>query len=204
VALATIALWFPLASRADSEAGTPSPFVDGEPLLGLQVGGGFGLPAFGTSKKGELRDTRVFGVFPRWGIGLSDTVARGTFYEGNWEFDVEPMVLLNYNPRFGWALGGTLFLHYNFTEAEHLGALVPFIEGGAGGAHLAFDLKGEADGFVFPLQASFGLHWLAFPKTALTGSIGYYHLSNAGTRYPNEGINMVSIKVGITTFPWLE
>lgn len=72
---------------------------------------------------------------------------------------MEPMVLLNFHPRSGWAAGGSLLLHYNFLGE---GAIVPFIEGGAGASNLAFRLDDQSDGFTFPLQASVGLHALAF------------------------------------------
>jgi hypothetical protein len=201
MALVAFALAIPWVSDAETASDLPTPFAYGAQQFGLLVGGGFGLPIFGAESH-ELRNLRMLGVFGRWGVGLSDPLARGEFYEGNLEFDVEPMVLLNYVPRDGWAAGGSLLLHYNFFDAEHPGAIVPFIEGGGGGAHLAFRLEdGEADGFVFPLQASVGVHALTFSRAALTASLGYYHLSNAGMRFPNEGINLVMIRIGFTAFP---
>src|SRR5262249_11262075 len=148
------------------------------------AGGGFGIPMFGNRNSRENR-ARIFGVFPRWGIGLSDPLQRGTLLEGNIELDVEPMLLLNYQPRDGWAAGGSLLLHYNFLGH---GELVPFIEGGIGASHLAFRLEYQHDDFAFPLQASLGLHVFAAAREALTASIGYYHLSNARIYYPNTGI----------------
>ena len=175
-----------------------APFSYGAQQIGLLAGGGFGLRMFGNRDPDEDQP-RIFAVFGRWGIGLSDPLAQDTFYTGNVELDVEPMLLLNYQPRSGWAAGGSLLLHYNFLAAGE--SLVPFVEGGGGASHLDFDLTSQSDGFTFPLQASLGLHAFASPRAAVTASVGYYHLSNAGLRYPNWGINTVMIRIGATFFP---
>lgn len=196
-ALALAALLIPLESGGEVLAGQAAPFSYGAQQVALLAGGGFGLPMFGNHDR-EEDQPRIFGVFGRWGIGLSDPLAQGTFYTGNVELHVEPMLLLNYQPQDGWAAGGSLLLHYNFLGA---GAIVPFIEGGGGASHLDFDLESQSDGFTFPLQASIGFHAFASPRAAVTASAGYYHLSNAGTRYPNAGINAVMIRIGATFFP---
>jgi lipid A 3-O-deacylase len=195
--LALAALLIPLESRGEALAGHAAPFSYGAQQIALLAGGGFGLRMFGNHDPHEDQP-RIFGVFGRWGIGLSDPLAQGTFYTGNVELDVEPMLLLNYQPQDGWAAGGSLLLHYNFLDA---GAIVPFVEGGGGASHLDFDLESQSDGFTFPLQAAIGFHAFASPRTAVTASLGYYHLSNAGLRYPNWGINTVMIRIGATFFP---
>lgn len=195
--LALAALLIPAESRGEASSGPAAPFSHGAQQVALLAGGGFGLPIFG-NRDPDKDQPRIFGVFGRWGIGLSDPLAQGTFYTGNVELDVEPMLLLNYQPRSGWAAGGSLLLHYNFLGA---GAIVPFIEGGGGASHLDFDLDSQSDGFSFPLQASLGFHAFVSRRAAFTASAGYYHLSNAGLRYPNWGINAVMIRIGATYFP---
>lgn len=190
--LAAVALVLP--ARADPPSEPAAPFSYGTQQIGLLVGGGFGLPV---EAHLDVDHTRMFGVFPRWSIGLSDPLARGEFYEGNVELVLQPMVLLNFRPRDGWAAGGSFLLHYNFLRA---GAIVPFVEGGAGMSDMQFRLDDEADGFTYPLEASLGFHLPVFERAALTASIGYYHLSNAGREYPNWGINALMIRLGITTF----
>jgi len=139
----------------------------------------------------------MVGLFPRWAVGLSDPLAHGAFYEGNLELDVEPMALLNLQPRSGWAAGGALLLHYNLVD---FGSIVPFVEAGGGAGGLRFHFHGESDGLVFPLQASIGFHALTFSRGAFTTSVGYYHLSNAGLRHPNQGVNAVLLRIGFTAF----
>ena len=196
--LAAVALALP--ARADPPSVLAAPFSYGTQQIGLLVGGGFGLPV---RIHKDVDDTRMFGVFPRWSIGLSDPLARGELYEGNVELIVQPMVLLNFAPRNGWAAGGSFLLHYNFLHYNFLraGAIVPFVEGGAGMSDMQFRLEDEADGFTFPLEVSLGFHLPAFERGAFTASVGYYHLSNAGMRYPNYGINAVMVRIGTTFFP---
>jgi hypothetical protein len=196
VALAALAVVFPVALRADPTPESEGPFAHGAQQFGLQVGGAFGFAAARPDRL-DVDHTRMFGVFPRWGIGLSDPLARGTFYEGNVELDLEPMALFNFDPRSGWAAGGSLILHYNFLRGS---SIVPYVEGGGGFSDLQFRLRDQSDGFTFPLQVSLGLHWRAFPNEALTLSVGYFHLSNAALRYPNWGINAAMVRIGITAF----
>jgi hypothetical protein len=182
-------------AHGDPRSDAASPFAYGEQQFGLLAGGGFGLAI---RPHLDVDHTRMFGLFPRWGIGLSYPLARGEFYEGNFELDLQPMVLLNYRPRDGWAAGGSFVLHYNFLRAQ---PIVPFIEAGAGMSDLQFRLQDESDGFTYPLEGTLGVHVPVSDHTALTASVGYYHLSNAGRELPNFGINAVMVRLGFTLSP---
>jgi len=193
VALATtVGLVFSASGDPPSEISAP--FSYGKQQVALLVGGGIALPI---RPNLDIDHARMFGVFPRWGIGLSDPLARGEFYEGNLELDVQPIVLLNFAPRSGWAAGGEALFRYNFLRA---GSMVPFIEGGAGVSDMQFRLDDEADGLTYPLEVSLGVHIPVSEHTALTASVGYYHLSNAGRALPNFGLNLVMIRLGLTAF----
>jgi hypothetical protein len=195
---ALVALALPLAAQADPQPELTNQFCYGCQQLGLLVGGGFGAPIFGARDR-EVDHTRVFGVFPRWSIGVTDPLARGAFYQGNIDFGLEPLALFNYDPRDGWAAGACLLLRYNFLGTG--GPIVPFIEGHAGGSYMKFRLDGQTDGFTYPLEFAVGAQVLTSERTALTASLGYYHLSNAGRHYPNLGINGIMVNVGFTAFP---
>src|SRR5262245_13239541 len=105
----------PLASRADP-ASEPARFCYECQQLDVAVGGGWGIPLF-TGTEREVEHTRTFEALARWSIGVTDPVARGAFYEGNLQFGLEPLVILNFDPRDGWAAGGCAVLHYNFLAA---------------------------------------------------------------------------------------
>jgi len=191
-----IAALLPSTSRAGSTAELAAPFSYGGQQIALLAGSAFAVPIFGSNRR-EIDHTHIVGLFPRWAIGLSDPLARGAFYEGNVELDVQPMVLLNFDHYSGWVAGGSLLLHYNFLRG---GRIVPFVEGGAGASYLAFHLRDQADGLTYPLEASLGFHVLSFLRGAVTASVGYYHLSNARRRYPNLGVNAVMIRLGLLAF----
>jgi hypothetical protein len=93
VALA-LAFSIPPASFADPPSDLSSDFCYGCEQIGLLVGGGFGIPIFGSDDH-EVDHTRIFGVFPRWSIGVTDPLARGELYEGNFDFGIEPLALFN-------------------------------------------------------------------------------------------------------------
>ena len=200
VAIALAALVLPFASRAQSISAPsePSdPFCYGCQQIGLTVAGGFGVAIFGGDDH-EVDETRLFGVFPRWSIGITDPIARDTFYEGNFEFGVEPMVLLNFGPRDGWAAGGSFMLRYNFLD---VGSFTPYLEGAGGFSEMKFRLAGQADGITFPLRVSLGVYKPVSERTALMASFGYFHLSNARRELPNLGINAILIQIGMVVLP---
>ena len=199
-AIALAALGLPFASHAETASprrDPADPFCYGCQQVGLTVAGGFGIAIFGGDDH-EVDETRLFGVFPRWTIGVTDPIARDTFYEGNFELGIEPMALFNYDPRTGWAAGGSFLLRYNFLAAE---SLTPYLEGAGGFSEMQFRLAGQADGFTYPLRVSLGVYKPVSERTALMASVGYFHLSNARRELPNLGINAVLIQIGMVALP---
>ncbi len=88
-------------------------------------------------------------------------------------------------------------LRYNFLESERV---VPLIEGGAGVVGTDFDLHGQSDGFNFSLQGGLGFHAFLMPRMALTAEARLHHISNAGLRTPNSGINDCLFLAGASFF----
>ena len=88
-------------------------------------------------------------------------------------------------------------LRYNFLES---GRVVPFIEAGAGLLGTDFDLKGQSDGFNFSVQGGLGLHFFVLPRVAVTAEARLHHISNAGLRQPNNGINDCLFLLGASFF----
>ncbi|HTF36050.1 MAG TPA: acyloxyacyl hydrolase [Myxococcota bacterium] len=162
----------------------------------IASGYGFGVGIFG-SNNGNLRDIRFAALVPRWGIGLTDPLAEGTWYEGNLDLLVEGASLFEYHPQHGFAGGGTLMLRYNLLQS---GRAVPFIEAGAGILGTDLDLRGQSDGFNFTVQGGAGLHFFVLPRVAVTAEARLYHISNAGLRVPNSGINDCLFLVGASFF----
>jgi len=184
----------PPVSTAQVE--TNANFGYGRQELSIAAGYGFGV-GLGGSNTGNLKDIRFAALIPRWGIGLTDPLADGTWYEGNLDLLIEGAFLFAYRPVHGFAGGGTLMLRYNFLES---GRVVPFLEAGAGLLGTDFDLKGQSDGFNFSVQGGLGLHFFLLPRLAVTAEARLHHISNAGLRQPNNGINDCLFLLGASFF----
>jgi len=191
-------------SRADTPAPPPSAdgaqtyadFGHGKQEIAIAGGYGFGV-GIGGSNSGNQKETRYAALVPRWGIGLTDPLGEGTWYKGNLDLLVEGAFLFQYHPVNGFAGGGTLIFRYNFLQYERL---IPFIEAGGGIVGTDLDLKGQSDGFNFSLQGGLGLHFFLSPRLALTAEARLHHISNAGLRQPNDGINDILFLAGASFF----
>jgi hypothetical protein len=182
------------ASTADAQPSAN--FGYGKQELALSGGYGFGVGIQG-SNNGNLKDIRYGALVPRWGIGLSDPLGEGSWYEGNFDLLIEGAFLFQYQPTHGFAGGGTLMFRYNFLQC---GPVVPFIEAGAGLMGTDLNLKEQSDGFNFSLQPGLGFHVFLLPNMAVTAEARFHHISNAGLRSPNSGINDVLFLLGASLF----
>jgi hypothetical protein len=88
-------------------------------------------------------------------------------------------------------------LRYTFSGWDRLH---PYLDGGGGGVWT--DLAGrvpEVPGqFNFLVWCGAGISWTVTPQWSLTAGARFYHISNAGTRQPNSGLNFYLPFVGIT------
>ena len=173
------------------------PFSRWSHHLSLMGGYGFGLP-IGASADSDLEDTQYAAVIPRWGIGLTNPLGRDdAWYRGNLELLLEGAFLFQHEPRNGFAGGGGFMLRWNFLR---LGRFVPFAEIGAGLIDLDFDFDEQSDGLNFTPQGGFGLHWFATERLAITGGWRLHHISNAGTKDENDGINSSLFLLGVSFY----
>ncbi len=145
----------------------------------------------------EVDKVQLLALHPSLGIGLTDALWEERWYGGSLQLRLEPELLFNFNPDFGWAAGGEFVLRYNFASG---GRVIPFLEAGVGVTYLEFDLDGQSDGISFNPQGGFGLHYFTSSDSALSLSWRLHHISNAGIRDPNRGINSSMFLIGITRF----
>jgi hypothetical protein len=195
----------PSAVAGPARAQAPAPRVEeggalfekGAQEWGLSLGYGRGLGLWGSAGT-DAEDLRFTGLVPRFGLGLSDPLASGSWYGGNLELLVEGALLAAYEPKGGYSIGANLLFRYNFLSWRRL---VPFVEIGAGLAYLELDLDSQSDGLGFSPQGGLGCHWLLSPRVALTLSWRLHHLSNAGIYNDNVGVNNSLLLVGFSYFP---
>jgi hypothetical protein len=185
------------APQGPAVGGERPPFAKGSKEWGLSLGHGNGLSIFG-SDGADTADVELIGLFPRFGVGLSDPVGTDSWYHGNLELIVEGSLLAAYEPKGGFVGGVGLAFRYNLLGWERL---VPFVEIGGGVGGIELDLDDQGDGLIFSAHAGLGLHWWLAERTALTASWRLHHLSNAGIGDDNAGINDSMFLVGLSYFP---
>lgn len=81
------------------------------------------------------------------------------------------------------------------------GALVPFVEGGEGIVLTTLrnlDIEGPLE---FSSQAGGGVHVFIHPEDAVTLAFRVRHMSNAGIKEPNRGLNTYFFSIGLSHFP---
>jgi hypothetical protein len=197
--LVAAALVHPLSASASAPAAEDggARFERGAQQWAVAIGQGLGFHLFGSAGS-DLEDVEFAALLPRWGIGLSDPLGGAAWYRGNLDLLAEGAFLYAYEPKGGFAWGGTLLFRWNFLASRRM---VPFVELGAGIVDLEFDLEHQSDGINFTPQAGVGLHVPLSPRLAITGEWRLHHISNADMRRDNDGINDSLILVGLTFFP---
>jgi len=187
----------PASASAPGAEDPGARFERGAQQWAVAVGHGLGLDLFGSAGS-DLEDVEFAALVPRWGIALSDPLGGDAWYRGSPELLAEGAFLYAYEPKGGFAWGGTVLLRWNFLTS---GRVVPFVELGAGIVDLEFDLDQQADGINFTPQGGAGLHYRVSPRVAITGEWRLHHISNADLRRDNDGINDSLFLVGLTFFP---
>jgi hypothetical protein len=169
--------------------------LDGQPWdLGVWGSGGFSVP-------GGTKDTQVIDAGVRLGKVLTDDWGPG-FVHGNFEWAADLMPLYYVlQPAPAKNAYGAAFnpvnLKWNFTHSERT---VPYLELGGGVLFSHHDVPLNTSHVNFLTHAALGVHFFRSEARAITGSIRYEHISNAGLTVPNPGINTVQFTIGYNWF----
>ena len=191
--LTTLLAAAPPALAGEAPGADDRRFGRGRLHLGFSTGWGQGYEP-GSHPQDEVR---MLAFVPSLGVGLTDPLGGEAWYAGNLDLSIEPQFLVDLSSGGGFAGGTALLLRYQLLG---LPGLVPFVSVGAGMAGVDFDGTHQDDGFNFILQAGAGAHLLLTERTALSLDARWHHLSNAGTRSPNSGIDSALVLVGATWF----
>jgi len=198
-ASAAMALAVSLAAAATARAeggAADERFARGRVHAGASAGWGQGFEPWG-----DKDDVRMAAAVPHVGVGLTDPLGGDAWFRGNVDLSLEGQGFADFQGEDGLAGGAALFLRYHFLGREAgERRLVPFV--GVGGGLLALDFDGQHqdDGFSFVFQAGGGAHLLVGRNAALTFDARWHHISNAGLRSPNNGIESALFLLGVTWF----
>lgn len=126
-------------------------------------------------------------LMPSWGIILHEPVGDG-WYRGQTSVGAEFVYIQFREPMLTHGVGFTPKIKYTFVALNRLRPYVEFA-GGPFWTDLGGKIPEESSEFNFILTAGFGLSWFVTNRTALNVGYRFHHISNAGARMPNLGIN---------------
>lgn len=135
------------------------------------------------------QSSKLFGeaLMPSWTITLTEPIGAG-WYQGQLSLGAEVIAFHTAEPITAYGVGFTPKLVYTSTA---FGRIRLFLE--AGGGPVWTDLGGripEQPGpFNFLVWSGAGGSYQITPTWALTAGYRVMHISNAGTRSPNSGLN---------------
>jgi hypothetical protein len=159
---------------------------------GAWLGVGVGNTALGSLQAHDLVLSSV-----RVGWMFTDAVAPGKWYGGNGELLVELLGGAQVHPDTRYLVGFTPLIRYNLATGSRW---VPFVTCGAG---IVFTDIGHPDlsgTFQFDPQGGVGTHYFFRKNVAATFETRLMHISNAGIRTPNHGVNTLLFQAGISWF----
>ncbi|OQW35892.1 MAG: hypothetical protein A4E19_15655 [Nitrospira sp. SG-bin1] len=137
----------------------------------------------------DLHTTKQHGpaLMPSWMITLTDPVGDG-WYRGQVSLGAEMVYLEFREPIVTHGIGFTPRIKYTFVA---LGRLRPYAEftGGPFWTDLGGRIREQANEFNFILSGGVGVSWFVTPQLAVNAGYRFHHISNAGTAFPNLGLN---------------
>ena len=137
----------------------------------------------------ELHTTKQHGpaLMPSWMITLTDPIG-DSWYRGQVSLGAEMVYLEFREPIVTHGIGFTPRIKYTFVA---LGRLRPYMEftGGPFWTDLGGRIREQANEFNFVLSGGIGVSWFITSQLAFNAGYRFHHISNAGTAFPNLGLN---------------
>lgn len=137
----------------------------------------------------ELHRTKQHGpaVMPSWMMTITDPIG-DSWYRGQISLGAEMVYLEFREPLVTHGIGFTPRIKYTFVA---LGRLRPYLEftGGPFWTDLGGRIREQANEFNFVLSGGVGMSWFLTRQLAINAGYRFHHISNAGTAFPNLGLN---------------
>jgi hypothetical protein len=126
-------------------------------------------------------------LMPSWMMTLTDPIGPGWF-RGQVSIGAEMVYLQFQEPILTHGIGFTPKIKYTFVALNRLRPYVEFA-GGPFWTDLGGRIPEEANEFNFIVTAGVGVSWFITPQASFNAGYRFHHISNAGTAYPNLGLN---------------
>ena len=137
----------------------------------------------------ELHRTKQHGpaVMLSWMMTITDPIG-DSWYRGQISLGAEMVYLEFREPLVTHGIGFTPRIKYTFVA---LGRLRPYLEftGGPFWTDLGGRIREQANEFNFVLSGGVGVSWFITRQLAINAGYRFHHISNAGTAFPNLGLN---------------
>ena len=128
---------------------------------------------------------------------FTDVRAEDRWYRGNWELLAELFGGAQFRPDVDYVAGIGPLLRYNFATGSRW---VPFLNVGGGLSATSIRDSDLATTFEYQLQGGGGSHYFLRDNLAVTLQYRFLHISNAGLKYPNLGVNTSTIYLVLSWF----
>lgn len=182
----------PMNRPGEIRNATDGGFRAGVQQAGFAVGAGIPAHQIGNTSSHNLVLSKIY-----YGWMLGGVKAQNKWYQGNWEVMEELLGGAQAYPSVRYVAGETTVLRYNFATGTRW---VPFLDGGAGVLGTDIGRPDLGSVFEFNEQGGPGVNYFWRKNSALTFQYRYTHISNAGIKKPNEGVNEHMLYAGITWY----
>ena len=124
---------------------------------------------------------------PGWAMVVTEPIG-SSWYRGNLLLGAEIVYIQFQEPQLTHGVGFTPKIKYMF---EGTGRFRPYLEfaGGPFWTDLGGKIPEQSTQVNFILTAGFGLSWFFTSQVSFNLGYRFHHISNAGTQYPNLGLN---------------
>jgi hypothetical protein len=126
-------------------------------------------------------------LMPSWMMTLTNPITDG-WYRGQVSIGAEMVYLQFREPILTHGIGFTPKIKYTFVALDRIRPYVEFA-GGPFWTDLGGRIPEQANEVNFVVTGGVGVSWFITPQVALNAGYRFHHISNAGTQYPNLGLN---------------
>jgi hypothetical protein len=180
------------AGTAYAADGKPEPFITKDSFFtewGFYTGAGYGQVTEGPY-------IPIFFIL-HMGKDLKSWFPSLQGHRGMLSLFFEPQINPSGTPRPNIEFGIGVGLKYAYPVSDAFSA---YLLGSVGPHYITLNTEDQAQGFLFADSIGAGLDYKISPGSAINIEYRFRHLSNAGLRVPNHGINSQIVLIGFSLF----
>ncbi|MCG6534266.1 MAG: acyloxyacyl hydrolase [Syntrophales bacterium LBB04] len=148
---------------------------------------------------GTIQEGRYQPALLIWHVGfdLKKDFPGLTTHRGSLSAFFEPQFNPSHNPDNNFEFGIGVGIQYRYPLTEKIWG---YLLGSIGPHYISLVTESQANGFIFSDTLGGGLYYFLSEGSAINIGYRFRHMSNAGLRYPNGGINTDILTVGYAIF----